>query len=601
LQLTICGRTNQLYFVSSKTGETMSPWASPAFTMRDVVEIAVAVALTALACLVFRWYPVFSARVGERFHRSASHVSLCIFAAMLLPLALRLAVLPWQPVPEPRIHDEFSHLLVADTLAAGRLANPPHTLWRHFETIYVLQRPTYSSIYPIGQGITLAVGKVLVGNPWAGVLLSVVLMCGATSWMLFGCLPPEWAAVGGLLAALNYGLADVWVNSYWGGAFCAFGGALLFGALCRLRRSPSLTMALLVGLGWSVVWLIRPFESLLLLMISWALVAVFIIRDPPLWKRRFVVIVLILSIQISAGCVTALHNRAVTGSLTTLPYLYSQQVYGVPQSLLWQKAIKEPPLRFADLKDMYWWQRTAKDYRSTHIVHQLGENLYKTWSFFVGPWYSLPIVLLVFLLKDWQVIVSVGIMTAALAASVLYPFFFPHYIAAYSCVICFLILRGLMTLDQLSFRGRRIGSLAVLFLLAGGFQVGLRIVPPRAILGLVHNPREDDLRAQVSDRLMHVAGRHVVFVRYGANHRFDHEWIYNAANVDASPIVWCRAIDPIDDMEVTRYYKDRHFWIADVDGDTVRVSSYQLGRTLSGTEQDPRESSQEWVLKSRQQ
>jgi hypothetical protein len=85
------------------------------------------------------------------------------------------------------------------------------------ETIYVLQQPTYASIYPIGQGIILAAGNALIGNPWAGVLLATVLMGGATSWMLFGCLPTSWAAVGGLLAALDYGLADSWVNSYWGG------------------------------------------------------------------------------------------------------------------------------------------------------------------------------------------------------------------------------------------------------------------------------------------------------------------------------------------------------------------------------------------------
>jgi hypothetical protein len=57
---------------------------------------------------------------------------------MLAPLVVRLAVLPWRPPPEPWVPDEFGHLLVADTLLAGRLANPPHSLWRHLETIYVL-------------------------------------------------------------------------------------------------------------------------------------------------------------------------------------------------------------------------------------------------------------------------------------------------------------------------------------------------------------------------------------------------------------------------------------------------------------------------------
>ena len=140
------------------------------------MEIAFAALFTALMYLLYRRYPVLSTKVIGCFHVSASRVTPYILAAMLLPLVLRLALLPWLPPPEPHVHDEFGHLLVADTLIAGRLANPPHPLWRHLETIYVLQQPTYSSIYPIGQGIILAAGKVLIGNPWAGVLLAMVLM-----------------------------------------------------------------------------------------------------------------------------------------------------------------------------------------------------------------------------------------------------------------------------------------------------------------------------------------------------------------------------------------------------------------------------------------
>jgi hypothetical protein len=558
------------------------------FIMRVVLEIVVAALLTAFAYVVFRRCPAFSSKLGERFDASVKHPALYIVAAMLLPVALRLAMLPWFPPPEPHLHDEFSHLMVADTLTAGRMANPPHSLWLHLETIYILQHPTYSSVYPLGQGLILAVGKIVIGNPWAGVLLSVALMCGATSWMLFGCLPPKWAAAGSLLAAVSYSLANYWVNSYWGGAFCAFGGALLFGALCRLRRSPALTTALLGGLGWAIVWLTRPWESLLLLMIFWGFILVFASRAPRLWKSWLGPVAIMSSMQILAGGVTALQNRAVTGSFTTFPYFLDQQVYGVPQSFLWQKPIEEPSLRFAELKEMYRWQRMTKDHTDTHPVHHLGGNLYRAWHFFVGPWYSLPFVLLIFRLRDWQVIAGCGIISAAMLASVLYPFFFPHYIAAYSCVIFFLILRGLMATQRWSFRGRHVGPVLVLFLVSGGSLMGIRRDPS----GLSRDSSQAPFRGQVSNRLMHLPGRHVVFVRYGASHSFQDEWVYNAANVDASAIVWCRAIDPAVDSEVTHYYKDRNFWIADVDGHTVRFSRYQPGSEPSGTTQDLKGASQ---------
>ena len=76
--------------------------------------------------------------------------SILLLAA--LPVVLRLLLLPHHPAPVPDIYDEFSHLLVADTLRHFRLANPAHPLHRFFETFFVLQEPTYSSIYPMGQG-----------------------------------------------------------------------------------------------------------------------------------------------------------------------------------------------------------------------------------------------------------------------------------------------------------------------------------------------------------------------------------------------------------------------------------------------------------------
>ena len=82
--------------------------------------------------------------------------SMALLAA--LPVVLRLALLPHHPVPTPDVYDEFSHLLVADTLRHFRLANPMHPMHRFFETFFVLQEPTYSSIYPIGQGLALALG-----------------------------------------------------------------------------------------------------------------------------------------------------------------------------------------------------------------------------------------------------------------------------------------------------------------------------------------------------------------------------------------------------------------------------------------------------------
>jgi hypothetical protein len=539
------------------------------FGPADFLELALAAMLVLMALVWRPWLQPYALKLAER-----TGWSMLLLA--LLPVVLRLALMPHHPVPSPDVYDEFGHLLEADTLRHFRLANPPHPLPQFFETFFVLQEPVYSSIYPVGQGLALALGWAMFGLPWAGVLLSVAAFCALCYWMLRAWTTPGWALVGGVLAVIEFGPLSQWMNSYWGGALAAAAGCLVFGALPRLRHEPRTRDAVLLGVGLGIHLLTRPYESIFLFLG----VVVFFIPDARKLARVAPDVVLVL---IAPVAIMLFQNKAVTGSWTTLPEMLSQYQYGVPAALTFQPN----PVPHRDLTP-----EQALDYKMQLSFHTGPETMTSYLQrleyrvryyrfFFLPPLYLALAVFLVTIREFRFVWVAVTLLLFSLGVN-FFPAFQLHYIAAVTCLFVLVSVTGLERLTRLS-AGRAAVRLIVCLCIAhflfwygvhlfDDTEVSLAMRPYETWDAINHgNPER---RIYVTRQLARVPGKVLVFVRYYPQHIFQDEWVYNAADIDAARIVWARDLGEAEDDKLRGYYPDRAVWLLEPDFRPPRLTAY---------------------------
>ncbi|MGB2624101.1 MAG: hypothetical protein WA857_17300 [Candidatus Acidiferrum sp.] len=517
-------------------------------------------------------------RIENGFSRFALHKKLAIFSLFLGVVLIRLAVLPLLHVPIPGIHDEFSYLLMADTFVHGRLANPTHPMWMSFETFHVNWHPTYSSIYPPAQGLVLAIGQLL-GNPWIGVLLSDAAMCAAILWMLQAWMPARWAFLGAVFAALNLGIASYWMNSYWGGAVAGIGGALVLGALPRLRRRATIGSALLLGLGIAILANSRPYEGFLLCipagvwLLAW-LTGKIKSRDSLSARIRIVLLPLSACILLTVAFI-GYYNWRLTGNPLLMPHVLNTRTYHSSPLFLWEHG--GPPMKYNNdqFDDFYnGWER--EDYQTTwkdaftvtvEKLARLGVEFLWLGVLFLLP--ALP-----FAFRDRKMRWLVVTLFVVLAGVFVVIWSAPHYAAPVTCVIFALVVQAVRHLRAGKRKARRLGLafsrvLVVLLVLETGVNVARRCCDP-----MWWTCTGDPSRQAILEKLLHTPGKHLIMVRYGDNHNIHDEWVFNGADIDGSKVLWARELDKEQNDKLFAYFKDRHIWLVDPDVDNTKLVPY---------------------------
>lgn len=510
-------------------------------------------ALFILALLA--WRP----RIEQYARQLAHRTGWCMLALAAVPVLFRLLLLPKYPEPAPYIYDEFSHLLVADTLRHFRLANPPQPLPQFFETFFVLQRPTYSSIYPIGQGLALAIGWTIFGTPWAGVLLSMAALCSLCYWMLRGWTTPGWALLGGVLAIFEFGPLCQWTNGYWGGGYTAVAGCLVFGALPRLIESCRARDAALLGLGLGMHLLSRPFESIFLL------IAVVLFLLPAMSRKLVKPAAVTAMVCLPVMGIVLAQNRSITGNWTTLPYSLSQYQYGVPASFTFQ-AHPVPHNTLTREQEMdYRMQRAFRNSDKETPESYLQRLYYRVRYYrfyFYAPLYVALFVFLVSMRQYRFIWVALTVLIFA-AGTNFFPLFLNHYIAALTCLFILMSVEGLRRLSQWR-RGAEAARVLVCLCLA---QFAWWCVSDKFPF--------PEQRIAIDRQLAAMPGRILVFVRYWPNHIFQNEWVYNAADIDQARVVWARDLGDAEDEKLRLIYPDRTALLLEPDATPPRLSPWR--------------------------
>jgi hypothetical protein len=532
------------------------------FGAADFIELGLAALLVFLALI---WEPYLAGAAG----RLARRTGWCMALLAILPVVLRLALLPHHPVPSPDLYDEFSHLLVADTLRHFRFANPPHPFPQFFETFFVLQDPTYSSIYPIAQGMSLALGKAIFGMPWAGVVLSTAAFCSLCYWMLKAWVTPGWALLGGVFAVIEFGPLNQWMNNYWGGAVSSTAGCLVFGALPRIRNGKTRD-ALLLGAGLAIHLLARPFESIFLL----AAVGLYLGPSPKQYLKPALVVLPALALIL-------IQNYQVTGSGFKLPYSLSQEQYGVPAALTFQAnpvTTRElTPQQQQDYKMQSGFRGPGAETFGKFVTRL--EYRVRYYRFYFLPPLYLALFAFLTMLRSYRYIwIAITLALFALGTN-FFPAFQFHYVAACTCLF---VLVSILGLQQISLWKGGTEAARILILLCVGhfvFWYTVHVFDDPELRGYETwtsiNHRGPQRRIEVNRELSQIPGRLLVFVNYYPNHIFQEEWVFNEAAIDEARVVWARDLGFAENEKLRRYFPNRTALLLEPDQRPPRLSPYQ--------------------------
>jgi len=227
-----------------------------------------------------------------------------------------------------------------------------------------------------------------------------------------------------------------------------------------------------------------------------------------------------------------------------------------------------------------------------HPLSNIFLRIFFFWLFYLGPMLTVPFLMLLLALpfgaklSNFSPAMRFLLLVAGVSfAGMLLPvIFLQHYAAPVTALVYAFVLWTMRYIRPLFFGAKPVGlgitrAIVVSCVLLAVVRIaapisGITLTRPKLTTWASDNYRFPE-RPATASVLKGFGGLHVVFVvtRKGTD-QSEFDWVYNAADIDASKIVWARDQGPAKNQELINYYSTRKVWILDPNGTPPTLTPY---------------------------
>jgi hypothetical protein len=207
------------------------------------------------------------------------------------------------------------------------------------------------------------------------------------------------------------------------------------------------------------------------------------------------------------------------------------------------------------------------------FVEYLTFRIQEYWRFFLGPALTIPLIMIARVWRRRRMLI-LG-LAGAVFAILLEGAASPHYLAPATAVIVAIVVECCRHLHASKIRIVPVlfATMAlVLALRIGAQNLGLPYTQELNYQSWCCKVQGNMNKIRITRDLERTPGTHLVFVKTKTSDFNLLQWIYNAADIDGSRIVWARDLGPARDAELANYFHGRQVWVVDPNVEPATLS-----------------------------